>query len=929
VVGVWFAVILVLLLVPSELPNASGTSNPLAGSQGTVITLASTSSAVTVNGTGEFANLSVTVNQTQDLENQAVLVSWTGGTPTLGNGTFDGDYLQIFQCWGDPTDNGGPPPTQCEFGGESGNPSSAYPVPDEGREYSRVLSQSTWSTYPQQNVPCATGNVTGAGSQVSPCVDNSDNEIEPFVSVDGTVVDESANYGAAAAQPFWLNPYFSFNDTNEVDFARTYSSGDGQQLFEVDTGVEAPGLGCGESVQTLPDGSQQVPDCWLVVVPRGTPAAENPSGLTGVSSVVTSPLNPLAWANRIAIPLQFNPVNSTCGIAGTEQRIVGSELASAAISSWEPALCASAGAVPYNYSALPDDQARSNILQPAYGSAGLSVFSDPIDPSQIDSTDPVTYAPLTLSGVVIGFNVDRAPALQSDGTLQADEVALDGSRVINLDLTPLLVAKLLTESYQAELQGVTADTSSAYSWIEHNPTSLVTDPDFLQYNPEFTLLTSSEQLDAATLVVEESSSDAAAELWNWIFSDPEAEAWLDGSSTGEPSNSSVVMKVNPFYSTNPSINPSGVAFGPSNDQTTGTSLLTAYPKSDPYTLTTGNTVDPNGSGGPEPARPLGVQDWSPYALTMNAAAQDAASSNDGGKTTLNVGATPDAAWTSNGPQPDGSSFILSVTDSASAAQFGLQTASLSPSGDDTASRPFVAPDQQSLLAGEQAMDPSGVPGVLKPNPGSTAPGAYPLPLLTYAAAEPESLDAASRQNYAKFLQYAAGAGQTAGVGIGQLPPGYAPLPAALQAQSVAAAATILNPPAQGTSTTTTTTTTTPTSPSTQPVSSPSNDVPPVTTSAPADSPSQASTATRPTSTTPPSAGQPNASATPGTKFAVATSHYTPIYRAGVVRWLLPIDLLVGALATLGIVAAAWGPTKRRKRITKPDPADPVRLIRNG
>jgi hypothetical protein len=907
VAATWLVVIVVLLLVPSQLPNASGSANPLAGSQGTVISLPSTDSAVTVSGTGAFSNLSVTVNQTQDLENQAVLVSWTGGTPTLGSSTFDGDYLQIFQCWSDPSDTAGPPPTQCEFGGESGNPSSAYPVPDEGREYSRVLSQSTWSTY-QQESPCATTGYAGTGSQINPCTDNSDNEIEPFVAVDGTVVDESADYGAAGAQPFWLNPYFSFNDTNEVDFARTYSTGDGQQLFELDTGVEAPGLGCGESVETLPDGSQQTPECWLVIVPRSTPAAENPSGLTGVSSVVTSPLNPVAWANRIAIPLQFNPVNSTCGISSTEQRIVGSELASAAISSWEPALCASAGAVPYNYSALPDDQARSNIIQPAYGAAGLSVFTDPIDPGQTASSGPVTYAPLTLSGIVIGFNIDRAPALQSDGTLQPDESALGGSRVVNLYLTPLLVAKLLTESYQAELEGVTADTSSAYAWIEHNPTSLVTDPDFLQYNPEFTLLTTGEQLDAATLIVEESSSDAAAALWNWIFSDPEAEAWLDGTSTGEPSSSSVVMKVNPYYSTNPSMNPSGVAFGPSSDATTGTSLLTDYPKSDPYTLNTGNTVDPNGGSGSEPARPLGVQDWSPYALTMNAAAQTTAASNDGGKTTLNVGATPDAAWTANGPQPDGSSFIVSVTDSASAAQFGLQTASLSPAGDDTATRPFVAPDQQSLLAGEQAMVPSAVPGVLTTNPAPTAAGAYPLTLLTYAAAEPESLDATSRQNYANFLHYAAAAGQTAGVAIGQLPSGYAPLPAALQAQTDAAAATILNPPAQGTPTTTTTTT----SPPAQPASTPSTEVAPVVTSTPTGPTGPTVAATTTTSTEPPSPGQGEGS-TSGTKFAVATSNYTPIYRAGAARWLLPMDLLVGVVATLGILAAAWGPTKRRRR----------------
>ena len=48
---------------------------------------------------------------------------------------------------------------------------------------------------------------------------------------------------------------------------------------------------------------------------------------------------------------------------------------------------------------------------------------------------------------------------------------------------------------------------------------------------------------------------------------------------------------------------------------------------------------------------------------------------------------------------------MTVTDSASAARYGLQAASLSRAGDDAApsNRVFVAPDTASLLAGEQAM----------------------------------------------------------------------------------------------------------------------------------------------------------------------------------------------------------------------------------
>ena len=80
---------------------------------------------------------------------------------------------------------------------------------------------------------------------------------------------------------------------------------------------------------------------------------------------------------------------------------------------------------------------------------------------------------------------------------------------------------------------------------------------------------------------------------------------------------------------------------------------------------------------------------------------------------------------------------MSVTDSAAAAQYGLQAASLSPAGEDTPDRTFVAPDSASLLAGEQAMVPSKVPGVLQPDPTSTSADAYPLTMLTYAADDTE------------------------------------------------------------------------------------------------------------------------------------------------------------------------------------------------
>ncbi|HXW33243.1 MAG TPA: hypothetical protein VEJ87_01610, partial [Acidimicrobiales bacterium] len=519
--------VVALLLAPT---TTGAQTVPTAGEQGTNTALPLTSSAVTVHGRGNFSGLNITVNQTKNLENQDISVTWTGGpltdaAPLTWNGTFADNYLQMFECWGDPQPgdpldsvNPGPPPTQCEMGGESVNPTSSYPIGSTyyTNAYTRIMDDPGWSTYTEdQTDPANDWTDQATGQEVQPFVDtvNSGQLVEPFVSVDGTIVNQQddGNFAnTSPPQPFWLNPYFSFNTTNEVDFAQTYGATSGgtvgQQQFQVDTGLEAPGLGCGQDSETLPDGKTVVPQCWLVIVPRGTALQENPSNVN-VPQVYTSPLSPSAWANRIAIPLSFNPVGGSCSIGANETRIEGNELAETAVSSWQPALCGKAGGTQYSYSSVSDDLARGNITNPTYGAAGMSVFSDPIPTEETDPSNPVVYAPLTLSGVAVAFNIDRVPGTDADGDPYPSEVPLQGTPVQNIYLTPLLVAKLLTESYQGEFQGEQyTKQSRSYAWVKNNPPSIVDDPDFLQYNPEFTMLQTGQQQAASTLVVEESSS---------------------------------------------------------------------------------------------------------------------------------------------------------------------------------------------------------------------------------------------------------------------------------------------------------------------------------------------------------------------------------------------------------------------------------------
>jgi hypothetical protein len=597
---------------------------------------------------------------------------------------------------------------------------------------------------------------------------------KPFKAVDGTQVDaqlkviSSNTNGVSVA---WQNPYFDFNTTNEIAFGRTYLNGTGSELFQLDTGLEAPGLGCGQAVEAQANGSKTIPKCWLVVVPRRGPAEENPPGVDP-NRVITSALAPAAWQNRIAIPLQFNPVDSSCAIGANERRLVGSELATTAITNWQPTLCAAPGSPPYAYGSISDDQARQQLLSHATGAPGMAVVTRPIDPTA--TSDPVVYAPLTLSGLTIGFNVERQPIDPNGLVRNPDEVPLSGVRVAHINLTPRLVAKLLTQSYAGQFFRLNvANPPPDHAWLTANPPQIAIDPDFVQFNPEFQDVFVGSLRTASGAVVEASTSDAAFALWQWVLSDPEASVWLAG--TPDPWG----MRVNPLFSTNASVNPSGVPFAPVPPN--------SFPRNDPYCYQDASLV----GNPPQSVRALCMLDTQPLSLSMQTAAQAVRTANDGAKLELDPFANSAAtAWVSEGPERQGSRAMFSVTDTASAARYGLQTASLSRAGDDGADRSFIAPDQAGLLAGQGAMVQSPVDGVVQPASVGPNGGAYPLTLLTYAAVTPSRLDQSARDDYAAFIEYAAGPGQTPGLRFGNLPLGYAPLPDALRAQARDAAAAI-------------------------------------------------------------------------------------------------------------------------------------------
>ncbi|MDP2292127.1 MAG: hypothetical protein Q8M22_13130 [Actinomycetota bacterium] len=851
-------------------------AEPVAGSQGTDTSLPLTDSAYTVAGRGAFSDLEITVNQTADLNNQAVSITWTGGTPTLqGPGRFGSQFLQIMQCWGDDdgtvADNPGPPPEQCVQGATTGVAGglSGVALPG-GFATSRVISRSTWS---------------GFDSTVGFLEESTSNVWRPFRAVDGTEVNahtDPAFNPSIVGGNYWLNPYFNVVTTNEIAGAATGLDGRGAELFEVQTGVQSAGLGCGQRVQPAADGSKVIPRCWIVIVPRGTPDAENVgtpfAERADQFGVYTSPLAPSAWANRIAIPLDFNPVDSPCSLADEERRIAGSELALRAVASWQPALCAGGDLPPYSYAPVSDASARQQLALGAQGSPGMIAVSRPLAGAQLNADDPVVYAPLSVSGLTIGFNIERS--LRPDAPADAQQLA--GVRIAELNLTPRLAAMLLTQSYA---QQVVILRAPDYPWLATNPGHMGVDPDFLAFNPEFELLEISDGRTFSGLQLPAGNSDAAQQVWEWIFADPEARAWMNG----EPDEWG--MTVNPVYAMSSTVNPTGVAFGEP--------VPNSFPKGDPYCY----QAPPRGAGNSVVPPPVCGTDWMPYARSFADSARVGRVAFDSAKIVENPFATSSSlVWGRGVPQYLGRKAMLVLTDTPSAAQFGLQTARLSRAGDNSDDRAFIAADGAGLVAGVAAMAAGAEATVLEPAPTATAPTAYPLTTLTYAASTPLSLDAEARAEYAAFIDYATGPGQTPGLELGQLPAGYAPLPANLRAQATEAANQIRTMVATPTPPPSTTPTVRPTTGATPRTTRPVTTTPTVTTAPPT---TVAPTSTTTTTTVPPvddEVDEPRPDASPV---------LTPFVELAHSRYVVPGLGGVALGSALGVLEITKRPRRRR------------------
>jgi ABC-type phosphate transport system substrate-binding protein len=651
----------------------------------------------------EFKDFEVTVSQTRNLSNQGVKVSWSGLDRTMP-GELASNYVQIMQCWGDET---GPTPQQCQWG----SPITATENLMGSFSANRDLMRGEDPKQPYNT-----------SFLIPPPVN------QPFLKsyrVPFNTVSGESTYNFIR--------YFSNETSNEFSAAPTGVSGGGEAVFEIQTSLEAPHLGCGAQTATGPRG------CWLAVVPRGELRANGTRILEG-ERLNGSPLSASNWANRVQIPLSFSPLTVSCALGNSERRVVGTEMISAAFYSWQPSLCKDIAT--FGYSQIGDGEARRQITGSLFGSSGLAFIADPID-DELKGKNQLVYAPVANSAVVVAFNIEKN--FKSDSPL----VSQNGSLVTELKLNARLVAKLLTQSYRNDVPG-----GNNQEHVKDNPRSLVADPEFIQLNPDFEYF--QRGLEPGGLLVALGSSDSTALVWRWLQNDPKANAFLKGTPDQWG------MKLNKYYS--------------SLELATDTEIE-SFPKADL------STYRPN-SNTPEPG--FSTLDMRPYSHDMLDAAAAARRGDSKSKTIWDPNKLP-PAFSSGGAQPIGQRFMLAITDLPAAERYGLGVATLvSSTGQES------KPTAITMNAAVSAMPVDASTGISY-NDGKSVKGtAYPWTSLTYAVVNVCTQTSKALSEYSSMLNYAAGPGQVAGEAQGMLPYGYVPLPANLKAQAKAVATSLLS-----------------------------------------------------------------------------------------------------------------------------------------
>jgi hypothetical protein len=288
--------------------------------------------------------------------------------------------------------------------------------------------------------------------------------------------------------------------------------------------------------------------------------------------------------------------------------------------------------------------------------------------------------------------------------------------------------------------------------LANNPLNITLDPEFAQLNPGIAPIQIPGALsDAASeLMALSSNSDVMEALTTYINDDPTARAWLNG----QPDQWG--MTVNPAYK--------GISLPVNQWPLLSTFEPTAFYQNDLNDCLFNDPVP-----------------WQPLVAAPQPTLEDITLDMQYAKansTILCDQPNPPSSFgeklVTGGQQSPGNQFMIGITPLADNARYLMRSAGLQ-----TSSGTFVAPTVGSLQATTALLHPDPStdtwPIPYSQFQQSSGASAYPGTLVVYAAVPTSGLPPADAQAYAAFLQFAATSGQTQGVGVGELPPGYLPL----------------------------------------------------------------------------------------------------------------------------------------------------------
>jgi hypothetical protein len=351
----------------------------------------------------------------------------------------------------------------------------------------------------------------------------------------------------------------------------------------------------------------------------------------------------------------------------------------------------------------------------------------------------------------------QAPTAVTGWAIAVDVDGADGQPYPQLHLDARLLAKLMTESYEA-----CALDCLAYPALARNPITITTDPEFIALNPgipENDLYLAA----ASSLSLISADSDIVFALTSYINDDPEARAWLNGQE--DPWG----MEVNPAYQ--------GISLPVTSWPLNDTHIATAFASSNPCVSAPGSAPWLSLVASP-------IEDPAQIALNLQFAIANSQ---------VTCAGTPPAPQklVSLGRENPGSQFLLGLVSLGDAERYGLPTAALETQSTvdptkpmpDATGRTFAAPTPATLAAAAVMLSPNDTTGswtVPYDAMRTTAAGlnAYPGTVLISTDVPTQGLPAQDAQDYSELLNFVAGPGQTAGLSNGQLPDGYLPMTAA-------------------------------------------------------------------------------------------------------------------------------------------------------